>query len=341
MDENGDIHTWKKPDPAWKAVASPEFHNWCDRSLTDKARILLVHTRAYTKGSPHNNENNHPLFAKNIEGVIIHNGTARNDDNLFEINKKLHGFERSCATDSDIFRAILDSHKRIDKALIGQMGIVQGTAAVAAIHKNSPGKLLLLRDNNPLVIGATADTIVFASNKETIHKVIKPWIKLHNMPMQVHAPDLSFMAMHNESGYIYDLNANPPGLVAHDVFKCNGSGGYIKYVKNTEYWNRQARAAAAAKTEKRYSLPSTNVHNAASNPTSKGTKVLVNELPANAVPPLNNPRLFEFTICPNGKCSKHVELSEANRLLANLALLACKSCGTNLTGGQDASMPVN
>lgn len=335
MDEDGALHVWKMASPAWKAICTPEFNNWCDKALTPKAQILLVHTRAYTKGSPHNNENNHPLYGRPLLGVVVHNGMVRNDDALFESNRKIKGFERSCATDSDIFRALLDNHGSIDKALIKDMGLVEGTAAVAAVHKASPGRLLLLRDSNPLVLGATADTLAFASTKEALHKVLKPWVEMHNIPMQVHAPDLSFVAMPNETGYII----GPKGLEDHEVFKCNGRGvgGYVKYAKTTSYWDRQEKARTAALTETRYkALP-------AINPTTNGRASKEIIMHPNKPKPdeLNNPSLFEFTICPNEKCNKHVELSVDDRRLTSIALLSCNACGSNLAGGPDASMQVN
>ncbi len=241
MDEDGMVYAWKTPKPAWVATTEKEFHEWADKSLSDKTRILLVHTRAYTKGSPFVIANNHPLYASpNIQGLVVHNGMIRNDDGLFDVNKSKPAFKRSCATDSDILRALLDNYGGIDKGLIAEMRLAEGTAAVAAIHRASPGKLLLLRDSNPLVIGATRDTIAFASNKEALHKALKPWIKMHNINMQVHAPDLSFVAFPNETGWII----GPKGLEEHDVFKCNGKGygGYVKYQKNTLYHDRQARA---------------------------------------------------------------------------------------------------
>ncbi len=54
-----------------------------------------------------------------------------------------------------------------------------------------------------------------------------------------------------------------------------------------------------------------------------------------------DPQLFEFVICPNQKCSKHVELSTEDRQLASIAQLACQSCNTNLAGALDASMGTN
>jgi hypothetical protein len=323
MDEDGKVYAWKTAKPAWVATADQEFHDWCDKSLSDHTRIMLCHTRAYTKGTPFTNANNHPLYAQpTIAGLVVHNGMIRNDDGLFDANKSRAAFRRSCQTDSDALRALLDHYGRIDKGLIKEMQLAEGTAAVAAIHRASPGKLLLLRDSNPLVIGATRDTIAGASNKETLHKVLKPWIKLHNISMQVHAPDLSFIAMPNETGWII----GPQGLEDHDVFKCNGKGfgGYNKYSKDTNYHDRQLKAQLALRSEKSFSGVESIVPAKASTDTSDTTQLL-----------------YEFTICPNQKCNKHVELEKQDRELNSLAQLACAACGTGLEGAPDASIHLN
>jgi hypothetical protein len=325
MDEDGTVYVWKTAKPAWVATAEQEFHDWCDKSLSDRTRIMLCHTRAYTKGTPFTNANNHPLFAQPIAGLVVHNGMIRNDDGLFDSNKKRPAFQRSCATDSDALRALLDNYGRIDKGLIKEMQLADGTAAVAAIHRASPGKLLLLRDSNPLVIGATRDTLAFASNKEALHKALKPWIKLHNISMQVHAPDLSFVAMPNETGWI----VGPKGVEDHDVFKCNGKGfgGYTQYRKTTTYFDRQAKAQLALKTDKSFNGLVSKIESTPANPAgSTETQDL---------------QLFEFTICPNEKCNKHVELTTEDRQLASLAQLACLACNTNLAGAPDASIHLN
>lgn len=326
MDEDGKVYAWKIGKPAWVATAEQEFHDWADRSLSNKTQIMLVHTRAYTKGSPSVKANNHPLFAAPVEGLLVHNGMIRNDDGLFEVNKHKQAFTRSCATDSDALRAILDNWGCIDKGLIKEMQLAEGTAAVAAIHRASPGKLLLLRDSNPLVIGATRDTIAGASNKEALHKALKPWIKLHNIEMQVHAPDLSFVAMPPETGWII----GPNGLEAHDVFKCNGKGfgGYKKYTRDTSYHDRQLKASLAAKSEKTFS----------------GLATKMPALPASTAARASDAAedlLFEYVICPNLKCNKHVELNDEDRRLVSLTQLACKACGCNLGGGLDAALSVN
>jgi Glutamine amidotransferase domain len=312
MDTDGEISLYKHHEPAWRFTASQEFRDFIRKALTPKVHIALVHTRKYTKGSPFDNKNNHPIFAG--KGCIIHNGMVMNDDALFTANEDKEGFKRCCETDSDIFRAILDNHGGIDKDLIADMGLVTGVAAVAAIHPNTPDKLLLLRDSNPLVLGATSDMLMFASDKTAIHKALKPWVRVHNIPMQVHAPDLAFVPMPNETGWII----GPKGYEDHDVFKCNGmrKTGNTKYLTSTDYYDRQKRLKDEAERSKAKPVVRTTT---AGNPTSR----------------TNMP---DWVICPNPACSKHLQLGEDYKRLTGLAYLACGKCGTNLGGAIPADM---
>lgn len=354
MQEGGGVAIWKVDKPAWHAVATQGFHEWADTYVLPKTQILLVHTRAFTKGSPHMLENNHPLYAEDIGGIVVHNGMVRNDDELFKKYEGKPGFKRSCATDSDAFRAILDNYGRVDKGLIKQMQMADATAAVCAVHRNSPGKLLVLRDQNPFVLGATQDTLAGASTKEALHKVLKPWIKLHNLDMQVHAPDLSFLPMRNETGYII----GPRGVEVHELFKCNGrvGGGYTKYYKAPDYYARQLKAANMAASEKRYSAHAPNAPNGVSvNPTTKAGAGKVTTLvdeggSAAGVEGANMDHkgggdtyspvrgLFDWVICPRPECSRHVQLSDEDKLLDDIKLLVCKECGTNLAGALPAGL---
>lgn len=307
MDTDGVISIFKHNDPAWKVTASTDFRDFMKKYLTSKVRIALVHTRKYTKGVPFHNQNNHPIYAGH--GAIIHNGMVTNDDALFDVNKDLEGFKRSCETDSDALRAILDNHGRIDKKLITEMGLINGTAAVAAIHPATPDKLLLLRDSNPLILGATADMLMFASDKTAIHKALKPWVKVHNIPMQVHAPNISFVPMPNESGWII----GPKGFEEHEVFKSNGQRrqGNLKYSPVLNYHERRAEQKKEAD---RLDAPPVRV-------SSHTHRVRI-----------ENATMPDWVICPNAKCNKHLALSQDDKALAGLALLKCGECSTNLGG---------
>lgn len=309
MDEDGTLHVHKNNEPAWKFCAQDAFVGFCKKYLSPKTRIALVHTRKWTVGSPYNNENNHPIYKS--EGVIVHNGMVSNHEALFAGNKDK--LIRSCETDSDVFRAILDNHGGIDLDLIDAMSAVEGTAAVAALHPATPDKLLLLRDTNPLILGATPDTLIFASDKRAIYKALKPWVKVHNLVMQVHAPDVAFLLMPNETGYII----GPQGLESHKEFKCNGQRrqGNLKYTLNTSYPERRLRAEVAAEVKKSPSPdPSTG--------TTSTKDFKVGRAESDEMP--------DWVICPRVVCSKHLQLTSADKGLTNLAQLECGTCGQNL-----------
>jgi Glutamine amidotransferase domain len=325
MDPLGHIKVFKNNDPAWRLCASKDFEDFCRKNLTADTQIALIHTRKWTVGSPVHNENNHPIV--DGAGCIIHNGMVGNDEVLFAANKDK--LKRSCQTDSDIFRAILDHHGRIDKELIGDMSAINGTAAVAAIHPNSPGKLLLLRDSNPLVIGATPDTIMFASTKEAIHAALKPWVKMHNIDMQVHAPNLSFVPMPNEAGWII----GPKGLEAFGEFRCNGSRrqGNLKYSTSTNFFDRKKRAEIEAESEGKKKTWMPLATRISSDPTKASTtsEDSAKRLLSTKADPSEMP---DWVICPNAECGFHVQLAEDQKGLDSLSLMLCGNCNANLHG---------
>lgn len=318
MDMKGKIRVLKNNDPAWKFTAGKEYKKFLADHLTEDTRIVLIHTRKWTKGSPYKNENNHPMF--DGHGAIVHNGWVQNDDGLFTANKGKPGWKRSCETDSDAIRAVLDCAGGISKDTIKSMNLIEGVAAVGAIHPATPDKLLLLRDQNPIVIGATRDILMFASDKTTIHKSLKPWVRLHNIWMQVHAPDLSFVPMPNETGWII----GPDGFEAHEKFQANGARrtGNTKYFASTDYYDRQKRAKEAA--EKKPAEHTEHPH------------VLISDIVGTSQ--TSEMKLPRFVVCPSGDCNLALELDEDDRSVESLAFLACGECGANLQNAAHASI---
>jgi asparagine synthetase B (glutamine-hydrolysing) len=326
MYDDGSMDWLKDNVPAWKFTALDVYNDWCRKALEDRtdARIALVHTRKATKGTPYKSENNHPLVGDEKGAMIIHNGMISNDDSLFASKQ----WRRYAETDSDIIRAILDDHGGIDKDVIEAMGQLQGFAAVAAVHPATPNKLLLLRDSNPLMVGGTDDYFAFASDKRVITQVCTPWVRRFGIPMRVHAPDIAFVPMVNESGWIIDTQK---GLEYHSKFQCNGftGRGNTRYVgTDTSYLERQQRFAKEAEERKPEvrALVSVETH---VNPTR------------NYGPPNHNhghsAQLPDYVVCPNYTCSKHVRLTEVQRAL-ELNRLSCRECSTSLANALHAGV---
>lgn len=319
MNTKGRIRVLKNNEQAWKFTSSKAYKEFLAKNLTGDVRIALIHTRKYTKGSPFKNENNHPMF--HDAGAIIHNGMIYNDEELFKVNKGKPGWKRSGETDSDAIRAILDCAGGVNKDTIKAMNLLEGYAAIGAIHPATPDKLLLLRDQNPLILGATKDMLMFASDKTTIHKALKPWVKVHNIWMQVHAPDISFVPMPNQSGWII----GPGGFELHEKFECNGTHrtGNTRYNTMYNYQERRGKALAEVTKEKKPDEVSKTTGFVPSGP-------LLKPRPEGILP--------RFVVCPSTKCSRHLELDEDDMQTASLSLLKCGECGESLATAVNADI---
>ena len=315
VDDKGRVEILKHHSPAWEFTASDAYKKWMAKHLTAHTMIALIHTRASTKGTPYKNENNHPMYSGPGGGVIIHNGMIQNDDALFTANKGKKGWKRSAETDSDVIRAFVDFHEGIDGGTVEDMNKLSGWAAIAAWHPGSPQSLLLMRDSNPLVIGATEKFFAFASDKRAIHSALKPWVKLHGIPMQRHAPDISFLPMPDQTAWIIGAN----GFQSHHRFQCNGySGrGNRTYPKSCDWLpkkeRQQAAAAETASSEEKKTAEEVTSDSGCKQQRASSDLALL-------------PR---YVICPGEKCNKLVELEE-NERGTRLEYLACTDCGTNL-----------
>jgi predicted glutamine amidotransferase/uncharacterized protein YbaR (Trm112 family) len=166
---DGSVQVYKNDEPATRFVADPGFSKFLEEYLREDTLTVLGHTRAATKGHPSKNKNNHPMWDGKV--ALVHNGMVSNDDFLFGDLK----YERSAETDSDIFRAILSANGLTTKAA-NVLNRICGSAAIAAVSTEYPGKLLLARSGNPIVL-ATSDAhqLVWSSEKQPIYDSMRPW----------------------------------------------------------------------------------------------------------------------------------------------------------------------
>lgn len=347
MKMDGSLHYYKINDPAWRAIASKGWQDFLRDHLGPKnqVRIALVHTRKATKGSPHKPHNNHPIVFPSagpvLTGAVVHNGWINNDDALFERNKTLQGFTRGCDTDSDAIRALLDCRGGIVPELIPEMSLLDGVAAVGAIHPATPDKLLLLRDGNPLMLGSTEDLLYFASDKRAIHRASKPWVQRHGVLMQVHAPDVAFIPMNNKSGYIY----GPRGLEFHHEFECVGRQVHRDpkgtcYAPMTDYHQRQERFAEQAKPKELPPIVKAIVKQS-EKPHGTTTQIApgVTTIVHDSSRPERDPKALQtedraenprYVMCPNDTCQHIVDFEGSEFESTPLEELMCGACQINL-----------
>ena len=73
--EEKEFAVLKKPLKADAFINTESFKEFIEKYWN--SRLLLLHTRAATKGSPSLNFNNHPMISKNF--LIVHNGVIHDD----------------------------------------------------------------------------------------------------------------------------------------------------------------------------------------------------------------------------------------------------------------------
>lgn len=231
--QNGnEIHVCKLPLPAWKFCVTDEFNQFLDENLNDGTDAVLVHARAATQGPPKDSRNNHPCF--NGETAVVHNGVVHNDSQLFrEMN-----MERVGEVDSDVFRALLDRGGLTRKG-IDLVKKVNGSAAIAALSTQYPGKLLLARSGSPLVVCAAAEMMIWASTKQAIHQCYRPIVQKFGINFRLNRlpQDAAFVSLPDHSAWLFDEN----GLMWHEEFKTAAYYNPRNYRVHEEWADKQAR----------------------------------------------------------------------------------------------------
>jgi predicted glutamine amidotransferase len=237
QDSKGNIELYKDNEPAWNFVSSNTYKDWIDKYLSPETLQVIVHTRAATKGSPYEVKNNHPMF--HGKSVIVHNGKLENDEEAFKVLQ----LERHADTDSDIFRAIIDKFGITENA-IDALDKVRGSAAIAAMSPEYPGKLLVGRSGSPLTVGSTNDHFIFASEKHVIHRAMKPVIERFGIQFQQTSLDMAFGPYPDHTVWIL----GPEGFELHRPMKTFWGTYrdpirkvYVDYEKRQEEWKRKAK----------------------------------------------------------------------------------------------------
>lgn len=148
-----DFHK-KKGNAVLMTTTDEEYRKVIDALSPTKSSVLISHTRYLTKGSAENNDNNHPFDIGCVVG--IHNGSLRNDDELFKIYES--DFKRIGTVDSEVIYQMFNHYgkemKNFDYATVkrvleeghGDKNLrMKALAALAFVHKETPTMLHLVK----------------------------------------------------------------------------------------------------------------------------------------------------------------------------------------------------
>ncbi|MDD5748031.1 MAG: glutamine--fructose-6-phosphate transaminase (isomerizing) [Actinomycetota bacterium] len=122
-------------------------------SFDTHGTVGIGHTRWATHGAP-SKENAHPHTDCKGEIAIVHNGIIENFVQLkAELEERGHVF--SSETDTEVLAHLIEENYSEDlgEALRKSLERVEGSFAVATVHKDSPGTIAAARRDSPLVLG--------------------------------------------------------------------------------------------------------------------------------------------------------------------------------------------
>ena len=160
---------YDKPFVQKHAVTATAFVR--NLSMWKRTTDAILHTRAWTQGSPTNNDNNHPIITGPVIGV--HNGGIWNDYELF---KEMSDVNRIADVDSEAaFAAIAYGIGRLNNGSADRLSdlleSIQGSAALAWYDSDDDNRTLHLArlNSSPLVVAQNQHgSFFFASTKQAI-----------------------------------------------------------------------------------------------------------------------------------------------------------------------------
>ena len=168
------IRLVKAPIPA-STFLDVDGHTLAKSQVRTMPRMMILHTRAATQGSPMNNQNNHPIYSKRSALCMVHNGWISNDMQLL----KKFELDQDAEVDSEVYLRLIehnyikDPSKGVEYSVSEATAEVTGSMACAMIQGGRTDSMWVWRGSGMLTIGRTDWGIVFASTKDAvIHAVI-------------------------------------------------------------------------------------------------------------------------------------------------------------------------
>ena len=145
-----------------------ELEKMLGRNIESSAAI--GHTRWATHGAP-TDKNSHPHFSCDKKIYLVHNGIVENFRELkSELLKK--GHRLTSDTDTEVIAHLIEDFQHetgsFEESVRLSLKSIVGTYALAVIHVDHPGKMVIARNSSPLMVGFCDDAKYVASDASAI-----------------------------------------------------------------------------------------------------------------------------------------------------------------------------
>ena len=131
----------------------------------DEVQLFVGHTRAATKGSPQNNENNHPIVSKDSGLLIAHNGVVSSHKDL----------KQDGEVDSEVILRLIELRQDVVEGIKYAEDNYTGPSAYVLLGVDFPKKMYIVRSGNPMVLAylPELDLVLFGSTERIIRAAIQ------------------------------------------------------------------------------------------------------------------------------------------------------------------------
>ncbi len=186
--------------------------------------VGIGHTRWATHGVP-SDDNAHPHRDCSGKIAVVHNGIIENYLELkTELKKKGHKFLSQ--TDTEVIPHLIEEFYKgdLEDALRKTIGMLKGSYAIAAIHKDEPHKVVGARCDSPLIVGIGKGENFLASDVPAIIDYTHDVIYLDNHDMVCITEDS--ITVKDASGHIVHRK---PSKIKWDISQAE-KGGYKHFM---------------------------------------------------------------------------------------------------------------
>lgn len=150
--------------------------------------VAIAHTRWATHGKP-SELNAHPHFDAKHSLALVHNGIVENHETLRQhlIQK---GVKFESETDTEVVAHLISSFYEGDvlKAVQKAVPLLEGSFAIALVHRDFPDQIVAVAHESPLVIGIGAEEAFISSDSHAFLSHTREVVFLSNSEIAVISP---------------------------------------------------------------------------------------------------------------------------------------------------------
>lgn len=150
--------------------------------------VAIAHTRWATHGKP-SELNAHPHFDTEHSLALVHNGIVENHEALRQ-HLAQKGVKFESETDTEVIAHLIRSFYEGDilKAVQKTVPLLEGSFAIALVHKDFPEQIIAVAHESPLVIGIGMDEAFISSDSHAFLSYTREVVFLSNSEIAVITP---------------------------------------------------------------------------------------------------------------------------------------------------------